>query len=253
MAVVQPTDALSRSASINPLQSDYKRHPKRRRGTAAQVAKWARETREGEYDLRSDETFWRDIHSYLVERSYTLRPRFRPGWTPSWLGTDINPDDCEDSLQTMVRNLPMLEREIDWASKLPWVMDARRPDNSVVAIKWIPDAEHTQHELEVMRFLSSDDLRKDPRNRAVPLLDSFPHPTIPDGVFIVMPWLGNLTDIPVEFVNELVDLMLQTFDARRLIPFDERALTEPQGLAFLHEHGVAHRYVIILTTVVNLY
>ncbi|KZV79520.1 hypothetical protein EXIGLDRAFT_631816 [Exidia glandulosa HHB12029] len=191
------------------MQDDYKRYPPWRRGRPEQVSKWAKETLDGYYALNDEEIFWRDLQPFLLKRGYKLRPRLTPGWTPSWLGTDIRPMFCEDH----------------WMSFLPWVVDARLADDTVVAIKWIPDAEHTVHELEIMRFLSSDELRKDPRNRAVPLLDTFAHPTNPHGVFIVIPWLGSLHDFSVKFVNELVDFMLQTFD----------------GVAFLHEHGVAHR------------
>ncbi|KZV99365.1 hypothetical protein EXIGLDRAFT_640546 [Exidia glandulosa HHB12029] len=203
------TTAPASSSCPNPMQTDYKRYPKSLRGTPAMVSKWVKQAEEGRWALHHEERFWRDLHPFLVERGYTLRPRLTPGWKPSWTGTDINPVFCEDH----------------WMSVLPWVVDARKADGSVVAIKWIPDAEHTVHELEIMRFLSSDDLRKDPRNRAVPLLDTFSHPTLPHGVFIVTPWLGSLIHFPVKFVNELMDFMLQTFDA----------------IAFLHEHGVAHR------------
>ncbi|KAF8901028.1 hypothetical protein CPB84DRAFT_1778282 [Gymnopilus junonius] len=31
------------------------------------------------------EIFWRDLHPWLQSVGYELRPRFRPGWVPSWL------------------------------------------------------------------------------------------------------------------------------------------------------------------------
>lgn len=93
-------------------------------------------------------------------------------------------------------------------------MDARRHDQSVVAVKWIPDAEATRDELEITCFLSSDALREDPRNHAVPLLDTFSHTVTPNGILIFTPWLGSLIQLDVERVNELADFMLQTFEVR---------------------------------------
>ena len=37
--------------------------------------------------LLPPEIFWRDHQIWLAERGYMLRPRYRPGWTPSWNGT----------------------------------------------------------------------------------------------------------------------------------------------------------------------
>ena len=48
--------------------------------------------------LRSHEVFWRDHQPWLEQAGYMLRPRYRPGWKASWLGTDKRPEDCEDSL-----------------------------------------------------------------------------------------------------------------------------------------------------------
>ena len=37
--------------------------------------------------LLPPEIFWRDHQIWLAERGYMLRPRYRPGWTPSWNDT----------------------------------------------------------------------------------------------------------------------------------------------------------------------
>lgn len=87
----------------NPLQNDYKRYPKSTRGPPILVDTWAQITREGRYDLSAEELFWRDIQPFLLERGYRLRPRYAPDWSPSWVGTDINPVYCEDSRVTLVR------------------------------------------------------------------------------------------------------------------------------------------------------
>lgn len=41
----------------------------------------------------------------LEKRGYKLRPRFRPGWKPSWMGTTKRPVQCEDYVSNRVRFL----------------------------------------------------------------------------------------------------------------------------------------------------
>lgn len=68
-----------------------------------QAERFRERTEEGLWDLLAWEVFWRERYDYLQSRGYLLRPRFRPGWTPSWLGTNHNPHYCEDSICSMVR------------------------------------------------------------------------------------------------------------------------------------------------------
>lgn len=35
---------------------------------------------------------------FLEARGYMLRPRYCPGWTPSWRAREVNPDFCEDAI-----------------------------------------------------------------------------------------------------------------------------------------------------------
>lgn len=37
--------------------------------------------------LLSTEIFWRDHQVWLADRGYMLRPRYMPGWVPSWKDT----------------------------------------------------------------------------------------------------------------------------------------------------------------------
>lgn len=37
-----------------------------------------------EPELTDAECWWRDHQNWLAERGYMLRPRYRPGWVPSW-------------------------------------------------------------------------------------------------------------------------------------------------------------------------
>ena len=36
--------------------------------------------------LRPAEEFWRDHQKWLQDCGYMLRPRYLPGWQPSWIG-----------------------------------------------------------------------------------------------------------------------------------------------------------------------
>jgi len=38
--------------------------------------------------LMGGELFWRDHYQWLEASGYQLRPRFKPGWMPSWLSKD---------------------------------------------------------------------------------------------------------------------------------------------------------------------
>lgn len=49
--------------------------------------------------LHPDEKVWPERHPLLESRGYILRPRYRPGWIPSWHGTDKWAMDCEDSFR----------------------------------------------------------------------------------------------------------------------------------------------------------
>uniref|UniRef100_A0A8H8CK66 Protein kinase domain-containing protein n=1 Tax=Psilocybe cubensis TaxID=181762 RepID=A0A8H8CK66_PSICU len=84
----------------------------------------------------------------------------------------------------------------------------------------------------LLQHLNSPEMRKDPRNNAVPLLDVIIPPTSNEGksdhtVFLVMPMLFPLMSwhLPFRHVKEIVDVFEQVI----------------QGVAFLHEHNIAHR------------
>ena len=56
----------------------------------------------GPVNLSSYEVKWRDRQPFLESKGYMLRPRLRPGWTPSWLSTGQDYDSCEDSARLPV-------------------------------------------------------------------------------------------------------------------------------------------------------
>ncbi|EJD48794.1 hypothetical protein AURDEDRAFT_101416 [Auricularia subglabra TFB-10046 SS5] len=174
------------------------------------AALWKRAGEKGLWNLTTQEQFWVPLQPYLLSQGYQLRPRYTPGWKPVWIGTDIDPGVFEESVVSM----------------LPRVIDAKRvADGTTVAIKWVPHAEDTRDELSVMQFLSSEPLRSDPANHCNPVLGTLPHPTDPNGIFIITPWLANFTQVPLATVGEVVDMLVQL----------------AEGLAFMHRHNVAHR------------
>lgn len=73
------------------------------RGTPDELERVRERTRQGRYELDIGEIRWRDKAEMLLQHGYRLRPRLMPGWTPSWEGTDLLPEYCEDSVRAHVR------------------------------------------------------------------------------------------------------------------------------------------------------
>lgn len=71
--------------------------------TPEQAERYAKYTEQGNWNLLSYEVFWRERFDFLKDRGYILRPRFKPEWTPSWIGTNRHPNFCEDSIRSMVQ------------------------------------------------------------------------------------------------------------------------------------------------------
>ncbi|OCB91920.1 hypothetical protein A7U60_g788 [Sanghuangporus baumii] len=159
------------------------------------------------YDLMRSEIVWRDRQKMLEQHGYLLRPRFRPGWEPSWLKTNKDPLLCEDSLFNPV---PKLIDAIRISDGMKVVIKAVRRDST---------------ETSIGIFLSSPDLAKDPRNHCVPILDVIRDESAPNLEFLVMPLLRPFNKPPFFSVDEMLDFMKQVLE----------------GLVFMHSVGVAHR------------
>ena len=56
------------------------------------------QAREDHRTLLAHELFWRDNQGWLAGRGYMLRPRYRPGWKPSWEGAGLAWRKHEDGL-----------------------------------------------------------------------------------------------------------------------------------------------------------
>ncbi len=50
----------------------------------------------GGEELSERETWWATRQGALERAGYMLRPRYRPDWKPSWVGTKKHHLDCED-------------------------------------------------------------------------------------------------------------------------------------------------------------
>ena len=61
------------------------------------VAALSREIAQEAMVLDANEVRWRDKQQFLERRGYMLRPRYRPGWIPSWTGLDRIPPCTEDA------------------------------------------------------------------------------------------------------------------------------------------------------------
>jgi hypothetical protein len=87
------------------------------------------------------------------------------------------------------------------------VLDAVRiEDNKRVVIKRV---QVDSDEVAICRMLSSPELRKDPHNHAVPILDYFAESDESQDAFLVMPLLRRFNDPPFGTVGEVADFVRQ--------------------------------------------
>ncbi|ELU40825.1 Pkinase domain-containing protein [Rhizoctonia solani AG-1 IA] len=163
-------------------------------------------------ELSEAEKNWVHFQPYLVSKGYQLRPRYRPGWVPSWKLSGANPYDCEDSIDSLPTRL----------------LDAVRiKDDLRVVIKMIipyDDDEEGEEERNILRYLSSEKCVDDPTNHAVRCLDSFSIPGVERGSFCIMPWLTAYHVHRFNNLEEIHELLVQLFE----------------GLEFLHRNNIVH-------------
>ncbi|KZS94853.1 hypothetical protein SISNIDRAFT_439658 [Sistotremastrum niveocremeum HHB9708] len=151
---------------------------------------------------------WAQYQPWLERIGYRLRRRYRPGWKPSWNGSWRSIDNCEDAIPPHAHGLSVIDA-------------VRLSDNKKVMLKLVPTS---SNELPIWMHLNSVELRADSRNHCVPLFDVHPLPDTDEKVLAVMPLLVMVNQVPFETLGEIL---------RALHSFAE-------GLAFLHEHLIAH-------------
>ncbi|KAJ7080930.1 hypothetical protein B0H15DRAFT_474123 [Mycena belliarum] len=154
-----------------------------------------------------NELFWVENQPYLFSVGYKLRPRYHPDWTPTW---QIDPTKSQ------------LYAEDDLEQWKYTVLDAvRMKDNKKVVLKRV---ETGSLELQMLQLLDSETMRKDPRNRTVPLLDTISLPHNPGTVLMVMMYGRRFHYPPFHCREELFDALSQLL----------------QGMEFMHEHNIVH-------------
>ena len=93
--------------------------------------------------------------------------------------------------------------------QFPTAMDAtRNRDGQQVMLKSLP-VKRGQQELEIARRFSSPELRREPRNHCVPLLDTLDLPGICDQNLIVMPFLRPFDEPHFRTYGEFVAFFTQ--------------------------------------------
>ncbi|KAH9888334.1 kinase-like domain-containing protein [Cubamyces lactineus] len=165
-------------------------------------------TSQGLYNLAPKELFWQARYRYFKDHGYLLRPRYSPEWEPSWTGTNLDPTFCEDSIML-----------IDYQ-----VIDATRiSTNEKVAIKsFVKQGD----EERVAQFFASV---QDPRNHCIRIHEILPDPFDSRLGLMIMPYLRPCDDPEFATVGDVVEFVDQTLE----------------GVAFMHEHNIAHRDVAV--------
>ncbi|KAG5640937.1 hypothetical protein DXG03_006599 [Asterophora parasitica] len=78
----------------------------------------------------------------------------------------------------------------------------------------IKRANNKSQEIEIGRYLSSEDSPRHPKNHCPPVLDSFHDPDDPETRYIVMPLLRPFDDPDFEVVGEVVDFVTQLLEVQ---------------------------------------
>lgn len=144
-----------------------------------------------------------------------LRPRYRPGWKPSWAGTKKWWFWCEDGVSPRVSiALPACSSTIPELGCTQYynLLDATRiADGKVVMLKRFHRSDHP-YEAEIGQFFSSEPLASDPRNHCVPIYDTLQDPYDTGTVILVMPLLRLHHDPPPTTVGEVAETLRQIFE-----------------------------------------
>lgn len=151
------------------------------------------------------ELSWTRRQPFLQSRGYMLRPRYRPGWVPSWRITGARPIDCEDSNVHVcgVAHKPNQLSAHCICQVYPHVIDATRiSDGKLVTIKCVTTG---CLEMRIAMMLGMPPLSEDPTNHCVSLLDVFEDAANTNVSYIVMPFLRDFDNPPFECVEDVLD------------------------------------------------
>ena len=70
-------------------------------------------------------------------------------------------------------------------------------------------------ESRIAQMLSTTELREDPRNHSVPIIEVIDDPDNDSISYMVMPLLRNASDPPFQFVKEIIDFVNQVLEVGR--------------------------------------
>ncbi|KAF9077720.1 kinase-like domain-containing protein [Rhodocollybia butyracea] len=164
--------------------------------------------------LLETEKWWVDRFEFLKEKGYLLRPRYRPGWKPSY--KLIQYPLTEDGHY-------MLNHR---------VIDALRiSDSSMVAIKRVRNITGeggiiaTCQEEDICALFSTSEHASHPSNHSIPLLEVLHIPGIEEEHLLVMPWMREPEDPHFRTVGEGLQFIKEVLE----------------GIQYMHQNNVAHR------------
>ncbi|KAJ3845458.1 kinase-like domain-containing protein [Lentinula raphanica] len=156
--------------------------------------------------LSEHEIWWIQHFEYLKEHGYLMRPRYRPGWKPSYDPRKFRGHLAEDG-QMIFRYT---------------IMDALRiSDSLVVAMKRVKDA---TSEAQIATSFSDDAHNSDPRNHCVRIIDVLPVPGAAEKI-LVMAWMRKVMDPRFRTVGEGIQFLSEMIE----------------GLQYMHQNNIAHR------------
>jgi len=156
-------------------------------------------------DLDEHETWWAGRQEALEVAGYMLRPRYRPGWIPSWRGTDKSYLDVEDGQGLSMR----------------LGIDATRISDGRPVVLKRHLLEEAPYELQINRLFSTEPLASNPRNHCVRLLDVIQLPD--DQPIMVHPLLRPHYDPPIRTIGEFVTFFAQISNRKKSKDFRRKA------------------------------
>ncbi|KAF9073653.1 kinase-like domain-containing protein [Rhodocollybia butyracea] len=162
--------------------------------------------------LDRSETWWAQHFEWLKEHGYLLRPRYRPGWQPSWRAGKDSYWKYEDGHDT----------------NSAYIMDAiRMSDSLVVAMKHLSPSNRRQdgHEESVATLFSDECHNSNPLNHCVRILDVLTVPGNNNGKILVMVWMREVMDPSFRTIGEVLHFLKEMIE----------------GLQYMHRNNVAHR------------
>jgi hypothetical protein len=130
-------------------------------------------------------------------------------------------------------------------------MDATRiSDGKPVMLKMLPE-EEGPYELETNKLFSTEPLVSNPKNHCVHLLDVIELPNT--SPIIVQPLLRPFYNPKLQTYGEFVTFFAQICEVSLTCSRYVILFPSSQGIQFMHENKVAHRYVLSLLLSLSSY